>query len=378
MPNSVHSVLISGFSSEPLSQKIADHMGAPLLQVERKQHDDFEIGAAIKENLRGRHVVVIASGAGEPNKQEKEARLLMRAANEAGARSVTLVLPYMWYGRSDDIWDERQTPALVDTIETLREHCDDVVVVDPHNANLTRTTFTGGRRVKTCSTVHMAYPFAVKLKQLFNEQAIDKDRLLFMHADAGGVKRISRSFRACMQNTLGLPGNPDQDDWPMGIKDRDKATGKSYYKGISADVAGKDVVVFEDMIASGGTACELAALLKSQGARSVTLCATSGLFTPKYQDGERGTESIERINNSEIDRVIIADTYDYANTRDDMRAAIDASSKIEVIPTAEYLGWILQAVHMEPQTDEITDDNSISAILKGTHPNQKAPSAEVA
>jgi phosphoribosylpyrophosphate synthetase len=58
--------------------------------------------------VRGHAVVIVASAAGDPNKQEKEARLLMRAANRAGAKQVTLLLPYMWYGRSDDIWDEAQ------------------------------------------------------------------------------------------------------------------------------------------------------------------------------------------------------------------------------------------------------------------------------
>src|SRR5438094_297947 len=73
--------------------------------------------------------------------------------------------------------------------------------------------------------------------------------------------------------------NPDQDDWSQGLKDRDKATGRITIKGFSSDVAGKDVVIFEDMIESGGTACELARFLKKVGVRSVTFMVTSGLFT---------------------------------------------------------------------------------------------------
>lgn len=371
MPKHVHPVIVSGFSSAGLATKIAEGMGTRVLNVKRKQHDDFEIGASILENLRGREVIVIASAAGEPNKQEKETRLLMRAANEAGAKTVTLVLPYMWYGRSDDVWDERQTPALVDTIEGLRRHCDDVIVADPHNATLTRSTFLGGQdRTKTCSIVHFAYPFARRLNELFNEGAIAKDDLMLMHADAGGKKRISRSFRACMNNVLGLEGNPDQDDWPMGIKDRDKETEKSYFKGVSTDVSGKDIVIFEDMIASGGTACELADLLKGLGAKSVTLCATSGLFTTKYKK-EPGTASIERINKSQIDRVLITDTYDYKNTRPKLAEAIASSDKIEVVETDAYLASIITAMHAEPDTDDITNENSISAILRGEHPSQQ-------
>lgn len=87
--------------------------------MQRRQFDDKEIQTTIEANVRGREVIVVASASGDPNKQEKEARLLMRAARRSGAKSVTLVLPYMWYGRSDDNWDERNSPALIDTIETL-------------------------------------------------------------------------------------------------------------------------------------------------------------------------------------------------------------------------------------------------------------------
>lgn len=117
-------VIVSGFSSQPLATEIAQELGSRVIDVSRKQHADKEIQTTIEENVRGRDVVVVASAAGDPNKQEKETRLLMRAARRSGAKSVTLVLPYMWYGRSDDNWDERNAPALTDSIETLREHCE--------------------------------------------------------------------------------------------------------------------------------------------------------------------------------------------------------------------------------------------------------------
>jgi len=109
-------VIVSGFSSQDLSAEIAKALGSRVVAVVRKQFNDKEIQTTILENVRAQDVIVIASASGDPNKQEKEARLLMRAASRSGAKKVTLVLPYMWYGRSDDSWDERNAPALVDTI----------------------------------------------------------------------------------------------------------------------------------------------------------------------------------------------------------------------------------------------------------------------
>ena len=86
-------VIVAGFSSQDLAREIATELGSKVVNVTRKQFSDKEIQTTIEENVRGRDVVVIASASGDPNKQEKEARLLMRAANRAGAEKVTLVLP---------------------------------------------------------------------------------------------------------------------------------------------------------------------------------------------------------------------------------------------------------------------------------------------
>jgi ribose-phosphate pyrophosphokinase len=370
-------VIVSGWSSQYLANEIANAIDSRVVKVSAKQFNDKEIQTTIEENVRGREVIVIASAAGDPNKQEKEARLLMRAANRSGAKLVTLVLPYMWYGRSDDNWDERNSPALTDTIETLRVHCNSVIVADPHNHGLTREKFLdSGSPVKNCTTVHFAYPFAVQLKYLFNQHILSPDKLLLSHADAGSTKRISRSFRDSLYNVLCLDRNPDQDDWAQGLKDRDKATGKTKVKGFSTEVKGKDVVIFEDMLSSGGTACDLADVLKDMGARSVILFATSGMFTSAPD--KKITSSVDRVNNSKIDAVFITDTYDHRLTDPDIHKAIEQSPVIHTIKTSSYLGAIINALHADVDDGDFGDINSISAILRGKHPEQVKLDQEIA
>lgn len=362
---------MSGFSSQQLAKEIADELGARVQRVTYRQFADKEIQTTIEENVRGHDVVVVASASGDPNKQEKEARLLMRAANRAGARQVTLVLPYMWYGRSDDIWDERNAPALIDTIESLRGHCQSVVVADPHNAGLTREKFLDtGSQVKNCTIAHFGFPFAVQLRDLIDSGIVQRDSLLLAHADAGSTKRISRSFRAAMYSLLGFPDrNADEDDWPQGLKDRDKASGRIKVKGFSARVAGKDVVIFEDIIGSGSTACELAALLKQMQARSVMVFATSGLFTADAKRSEAVTAAVERIDESQLDAVFVTDTLNHKLTDPKLHRAIERSPLIHVIRTAPYLAAIIRALHVTV-SDDTGDENSVSAILRGRHPDQ--------
>jgi ribose-phosphate pyrophosphokinase len=362
----LHPIIVSGYSSQNLAKNIADVMQTRLIDVSYKQFQDREIQTTINDNVRGREVVVVASASGDPNKQEKETRLLMRAAKQSGAKSVTLLLPYMWYGRSDDNWDERNAPALVDTIENLRPHCDHVLIVDPHNQGFTREKFACST-IKNRQTIHLAYPFAVQLKSLFNEQALNIDDLLLSHADAGSTKRISPSFRKAIYNVLGLDRNPSQDDWAQGQKDRDKVTGKSCVRGFSQDVQNKHIVIFEDMLSTGGTACDLADFLKKQGAKSVILFATNGLFNTTDSDITKG---VQRINNSQLDAVFIADTYDHSLTDPAIHQAIENSPIIHVIKTAPYLASIINAMLTEVTPEMEHDENSISALLSGCHPHQ--------
>lgn len=377
-------LIISGYSSQDLGQNIADELGSSTARVHYEEFDDGEIRTELKGNVRGREVVVVASGSGDPNTQEKETRLLMRSANETGAKSVTLLLPYMFYGRSDSDFDTRSTAGLADTIATFRDLCDQAVIVDPHNHGITKRAFLEGR-TRSCVPLHMAYPFAVQLRDLFNQQVISKENMLLTYPDVGASKRITRSFRSGLYNILDLGLDPEKsDEWAQVIKSRHHETG-AISVNISTDVAGRDIVMFEDMIASGGTACDIAELLKTTsselkngGARSVTLFSTTGLFTSKKINGVRQTTAIDRINESRLDAVFITDTYNYRATHPHLHDAIEASPVIHTINSAPYLAAVINAMHMEVTADTDENDNSISAILRGRHKSQHGHSRSIA
>lgn len=386
-------LIVSGYSSQKLAHKIAKKLGSRVTAVDHNEFDDGELRTELQGNVRGREVVVVASASGDPNTQEKETRLLMRSARETGAKSVTLLLPYMFYGRSDSDFDARSTAALVDTIATFRDLCDQVVIADPHNHGLTKRLFLEGD-CKTVIPLHFAYPFSMQLKDLFNERVISKENMLLTYPDVGASKRITKSFRECLYGILDLPFDPTKsDEWTQIIKSRDHASG-NINVSISTGVQDKDIVMFEDMIASGGTGCDIADLLKNQeqegsvisiekaceraefaknqkGARSVTLFATTGLFTSKKIDGVRTTAAIDRINESALDAVFITDTYDYKNTHPQLHEAIKRSPVIHTISSAPYLSSVIDAIHMEVTADMDEDANSISKILRGKHASQK-------
>ncbi len=375
-------LVISGYSSQDFSARIAQELGSRLAQVSYKKHDDGEISTTLDGNVRNRDVVVVASASGSPNTQEKETRLLMRAARQGGAKSITLVLPYMFYGRSDSSFDTRSAPALADTIYTLRGLCDNVIVMDPHNPGLTDALFKEASNMKSSTMVNFAYPFAVQVRDLFNQQVISRHSLMLTYPDVGASKRITRNFRQCVYGVLDLPMNPERsDEWTQVMKTRDHRTG-AINVSVNADVTGRDIVVFEDMIASGGTACDIAALLKERGARTVTLFASSGLFTAKKARADKAAEhplaAVRRIDESALDAVFITDTYDHRLINPGMHQAIADSNTIHVLPTAPFVAGMLKLLHMEVTEDMQDEDNSISALLRGQHAWQQDPAQTVA
>jgi len=362
-------LVISGFSSKDLARDIAERLGSRQVEVDTRLFKIKELKVTLEGPVRGREVVVVASASGDPNRMEKETRLLLRSARNNGAKSVTLVLPNMFYGRSDDDFDERGTAGLADTIDTFGPLCDNVIVADPHNPGLTKELFRTHKNIKNVVTTHFAYPFAVQLNTLFNQGIVSRDNLLLTYPDAGASKRITNSFREALYSTASINLNPTKkDEWAQAMASRDPKTGQKDIT-VTTDVTGRDIVIFEDMVDSGGTAIEIARILKEKGARSVIMFATTGLFTP--DDRENRDSVIRNINNSPLDAVFITDTYNHKYVHPEIHEAIKDSPIIHVIETAPMLAAMIEAMHKQVTSLTEEYENSISSIIRGKHKLQQ-------
>ena len=149
---------------------------------------------------------------------------------------------------------------------------------------------------------------------------------------------------------------------------RDPKTGQKDIT-VTTDVTGRDIVIFEDMVDSGGTAIEIARILKEKGARSVIMFATTGLFTP--DDRENRDSVIRNINNSPLDAVFITDTYNHKYVHPEIHEAIKDSPIIHVIETAPMLAAMIEAMHKQVTSLTEEDENSISSIIRGKHKLQQ-------
>lgn len=367
---------LPGYSSEPLAAAMARATGGSVAQIERTHHNDKGLEIGISANMRGRDVTVVASGAGDPQTQFAETLFLLQNADKAGAASIDLVLPNPYNERSDQPKGARTGAAMFEVMMTaMRGFCDEVVIVDPHNRDLARSMFENGAssRIGSATLVNMAFPYAIQIKSLIDQGIIDRDNILPTHADAGGVKRIRPDARECFNRHIGWRFDPRKDDWAQAFNRRHPDTGEKTTGGIgvSEDVEGRDVLIFEDIADTAKTLCTTAAQLKDMGARSVTAFAAKLILSPK--PGEAITASIDRINSSAIDLLVGTDIVDYRLVSPPRARAIEASPVIHLMASGGYLGSYIKALHLTPGPDTHEDANSVSAINRGAHPDQLDP-----
>jgi len=245
--------VIGGSASTALAERISRELGnAPFGIPFTKRFPDGELYLRIGGRLEGDDVVIVQST--RTDEDLIELLLLEDAAREAGARRTFVVVPYFAYARQD----RRFFPGEPVSARTLCRHveldADAVVTVDLHSsqtlAHFTKPAFEAS-----------GIP---ALARLLKERPVD----LLVSPDKGGVDRARR-----MAELLDRP-------WFALEKrriDSDHVELKLPAESIPP-LAGKHVVLLDDVITTGGTIVEASRLLKRHGVGAVTAACTHGLF----------------------------------------------------------------------------------------------------
>jgi ribose-phosphate pyrophosphokinase len=106
---------------------------------------------------------------------------------------------------------------------------------------------------------------------------------------------------------------------------------------VIGDVSGRDAILLDDMVDTAGTLCKAAVALQSEGARSIYACCTHPVLSGS---------AVERLNNSPIRKLYIADTIPTAEKA-------QACSKLQVESVAPLLGEAISRIHREVSVSEL-------------------------
>jgi len=306
-------MLFTGTANEELGIEIAKYLEMPLSKSTIKRFSDGEISVQISESVRGKDVYIIQPTSAPANANLMELLIMVDALKRSSANSITAIVPYYGYARQDRKAAPR-VPITAKLVANLMEvsGITRMVTVDLHASQI-QGFFDIPVDNLYGSILFIDY---IKAKKFKNP--------VIASPDVGGVAR-ARYFA----KKLGL-------DMVIVDKRREKAN-ESEVMNIIGDVEGKDVIIIDDMIDTAGTMVKAAKALKDIGANSgVMACCTHPVLSgPAY----------DRINNGELDELIVANTIPLR----------ESSPKIKVLSTASMLGEVIRRVHNHESVNTLFD-----------------------
>ena len=274
--------------SEQFAQEVADKLDVPLSKHMERRFDDGEIYVRSEENVRGCDVFVISSLYTDEilSAGEKLTTLLffIGSLKDASAARVSVITPYFSFSRQDRKLESR-APITTKYVAKHIEHAgaDRLLTLDIHNLSAFQNSFRIPVDNLEAKLLFIDYLTGINksgcsVPGFLVKMPSPKD-IVFLSPDSGGMSR-TRFMRAALEKRLKAPNEID-----IAYFDKERLDGSTVRGNkIIGDVNGKQVIIIDDMIASGSTIrITVDATIKS-GGKIHAICASHGLFTGKAND----------------------------------------------------------------------------------------------
>jgi len=273
--------ILSGTSNPALVNEIARSLGAEVCKVTCNRFSDGEIFVRIDENIRGADVFVVQS-TNPPAENMLELLLLIDAARRASAARVTAVLPYSGYARQD----RKDQPRVAIGAKLFAN------MIERAGANRVLGVDFHAHQLQGFYDVPVDHLYAAPVfTNYFRKKALTD--LCVVAPDVGSAK-MARGFAKRLDATFAI------------IDKRRPKANVAEVVNVVGDVAGRDCLVPDDMIDTGGSVSEAAKALKKLGAKDIYVCATHALLS--------GPAS-QRLADAPIKEVVVTDTVQIAPER---------------------------------------------------------------
>ena len=305
--------ILTGTSNPRLSKEISKKLKLKLINTNIKRFADGEIYIEINENIRGNSVFVIQSTSTPANDNIMELLLCIDALRRSSAKNITAVIPYFGYARQDrKVAPRTSISAKVVSNLITNAGASRIVTVDLHAGQIQ------GFFDIPVDNLFTTPMFARYIKKKFKTK-----NLVCVSPDVGGVQR-TRGLATKIKADLAI------------IDKRRPEPGKSKVMNIIGEVKGKNCIIIDDIIDSGGTIINAVEALKKAGAIDVYVFITHAVLSG---------EAAEKIKKSKIKKLIITDTIDNS-------LKIKNNSKIEVISIAPLMA---EAIHRISNSTSVSD-----------------------
>ncbi|WML91113.1 ribose-phosphate pyrophosphokinase [Thiothrix lacustris] len=311
-------MVFTGNANPELTEKIVDHLGIPPGKIKAERFSDGEVHVEILENVRGRDVFIVQSTCAPTNDNLMELLIIADALYRASAGRITAVIPYYGYARQDRRVRSRRVPIsaklVADMIAT--GHVDRLLTIDLHSDQV-QGFFD--------LPVDNVYASGVLIKDVLS---CELDNIMVVSPDVGGVVRARALAKGLGDVELAI------------IDKRRPEPNKSEIMNIIGNVEGRNCILIDDLIDTGGTLCNAAVALKQHGALSVRAYATHAVFSGK---------AVRNIENSQLDEVVVTDTIPLS----------DAAKNCAKIRQLSVAGVLAKTIL------RINQDESVSSLFEG-------------
>lgn len=314
--------VFSGRSNPLLTERICqnigtpERMGIPVGKARTELFPDGELIVKLDEDVRGRDTFVVQSTCQPVNENLMELLVWCDCLRRASAQRITVVMPYFGYARQDRK-SEGRTPITAKLVANLitAAGADRVIAMDLHAA-----------QVQGFFDIPMDHLLASKVfTDYYLEEAQRLGKLAIVSPDPGNLKVAA--YYAEMLNA----------DLAFIDKRRQSATSVAM-TNIIGDVRGKTVLMFDDMITTGGTVAEASKILKEHGAGAIHVAATHGVFAGP---------AVERLLKAPIERFVITDTVPVSERLNPLK------DRLKVLSVAPLLGQAITRIHLNQSVSSL-------------------------
>jgi ribose-phosphate pyrophosphokinase len=266
--------VLSGTANRPLAEDIGRHLGLELTRTTCSRFADGEVFVRVDENIRGADVFIVQP-TNPPGENVLELLLLVDAARRASAARITCVIPYFGYSRQDRK-DQPRVAIGAKLMANLIQAAgaDRVLGLDFHQHQL-----------QGFFDMPVDHLYAAPVIVSHYRKKGLKD-LVVVAPDVGAAK-MARGFAKRLDASLAI------------IDKRRPRANVSEVVNVVGDVDGRDCLLTDDIIDTGGTVSEAARALKRLGARDVYVCSTHALLSGPAR---------ERLGSAPITEVTVTDT----------------------------------------------------------------------
>ena len=262
--------IIGGTASKIVAEDLSEELDVPLAETISKRFPDDEFYLRIMENISGEHVIIVQTTYPDPN--IVELFLLQNAVEEAGAKEVSIVIPYFGYARQDTKFQNGEPISAKAMAGLISLNADRVITVDPHKEHILDFFSTSAF---SCSAVP-------ELAKYLKKKNID----MILAPDKGALERAKNAAKI-----IGCE---------FDYMEKTRIDGTTIeIKPKTLNAKNKNVTIIDDIISTGGTMAKSIEELKKHGAKDVFVACTHGLFAG---------DAVKKLNSAGCTEIISTDT----------------------------------------------------------------------